>query len=137
MIRRRLVLVVALSQMHGLEHERFLDQNGLLVVPGILPAGYVEVVLVVALGLALGSLHLDPEVTAARLVAVQTVAGHQLAQFEEVGQPERLLELLIELLVGTRNTDVGPELLAKRLNLDDRLLEALLRTAMPTFSHMM
>ena len=51
------------------------------------PRGHVGEVDVVALRFAFLGLMLDPEVAAARLLAVEGVAAHQLGQLEEVDQP--------------------------------------------------
>ena len=64
---------------------------------------------------------------AARLLAVEGVAGHQFAQFEEVGQTQRLFELDVEVVLLADDLHVLPELLAERLNLGDGLFERLLR----------
>ena len=52
---------------------------------------------VVAQRFAVRRLVLDAEVAAARLLAVQRVEAHQLAELEEVGDAAGLLERLIEL----------------------------------------
>ena len=81
---------------------------------------------VVTVGLAFGRLVLDTEVTAARLLAVQRVARHQFAQFEEIGQTQCLFQFDVEVVGPAHDLHVLPELLAQRLNLDDRLFERLL-----------
>ena len=73
----------------------------LLVLACIFPCADILIVLVIAESLSVGSLHLDAEVTAAGLVAVESVTGHQLADLEEVSHTESFLQLLVELLVGT------------------------------------
>ena len=55
-------------------------------------------VVVVALRLALLGLVLLAEVAAAGLLAVERVAHLQLGHLHEVGDPERLLERLVEAL---------------------------------------
>ena len=61
-----------------------------------LPGADEGEVLVVALGLALVGLVLDPEVAAAGLLAHEGVAAHELGQLEEVGDPQHLLERLVD-----------------------------------------
>ena len=101
--------------------------SGACVLALVLPYGGVYEVLVVALGFALLGLVLRAEVAAARLLAVECVAGHQLAQFQEVGQTQRLFKLDVEVVLLAYDLHVLPELLAQSLNLGDRLFEGLLR----------
>ena len=93
----------------------------------VLPGSDVRVVLVVALRLSLLRLVLLAEVTAARLVAVERVLRHQLAELEEIRHAQCKLEVLVQRLVRARDRDVVPELLAERRDLAHCLLQSLLR----------
>ena len=84
--------------------------------------------LIIPQRLSFRSLVLSAEVPSARFVAVQTVPGHQLAQFEEIGQTERLFELLVEILVSSDHAYIFPEILTKRLNFGNGFFKALLGT---------
>ena len=90
----------------------------------VFPGTHVHEVLVITLGLAFLGLHFLAEVTAAGFLAVKGVAGHQLADVEEVDQTERLLEFLVELLVRSGDADGLPELFAERADFLDSLLQA-------------
>ena len=70
--------------------ERLLVEGRLLADPVPLPGADVRVVVVVALGLALLGLVLDPEVTAAGLLAATGVEDELLTELEEVGDPAGL-----------------------------------------------
>src|SRR3954471_20897387 len=115
--------------MHVLELERFLvkrlgtDVGG--PETGVLPRGDVREVLVVAERLAVFRLVLDAEVAAAALLAMQRVAAEQLTELEEVGDAAGFLERLVQRGALTEHAHVGPELLAQRGDLGDRLLERL------------
>src|SRR5262245_7450217 len=54
---------------------------------------------------------------AARFLARQRVAAHELAQLEEVGDAAGHLERLVQLLAAAEHRDVLPELLAQRRDL--------------------
>ena len=112
--------------MYELEVQRLLGHLGLLVHALVLPYGGVYEVLVVAFRLTLFCLVLDAEVSAARLLAVEGVACHELAQFEEVGQTQRLFQFHVERIGRAYEFQVAPELLAQGLYLDDGLFERLL-----------
>ena len=66
------------------------------------PHRHVGEARVVAPRLAVRGLVLDAEVAAARFLAGERVAAHQLAELEEVGDAARPLELLVELAPGRR-----------------------------------
>ena len=70
-----LIFVVALCGVHELEVQRLLGEFRSLVHALVLPYGGVYEVLVVALGFALLGLVFRAEVAAARLLAVEGVAG--------------------------------------------------------------
>ena len=94
-------------------------------VTGKLPGRHVQELVVVAQGLALGSLRLRAEVAAARLFAVQRVDAHEFAQFHEVSHATGLLEGLVEFadrLAG--NTNVLPVVGAQLADHTDGLLQA-------------
>ena len=103
-------------------------ENRLLVLSGILPCADILVVLVITEGLTVGCLHLYPEVTAAGLVAVESVTGHQLADFEEIIDTKCFLKFLVELIIGTGYIHILHILCVEVVNLLDSLLETLLVT---------
>ena len=76
---KSLVFVVALSGVYEFEVQRLFRQFGSGVLALVFPNGGVYEVFVVTLGFALFGLVLYAEVTAARLLAVECVARHQLA----------------------------------------------------------
>src|SRR5665811_2356621 len=102
-IRDRLHLDVVVLKL-------FLVQDRSAVSTGILPGGDVGELAVVTQGLAVLGLTLDPEVTPARLFAVQGVDDDQLAQLEEVSHPASTLQRLVQILVLAGDLDVAPEL---------------------------
>ena len=112
--------------MYELEVQRLFGQLRSLVHALVLPYGGIYEVFVVTLGFALFGLVLRTEVAAAGLLAVECVACHQFAQFEEVGQAQRLFQFDVEVLLLSYDLHVFPELLAQGLNLDDSLFERLL-----------
>ena len=71
--------------------------------------------------------------TAAGLVPVEGVTGHQLTYLEEVSHTEGFLQFLVELLVGTGNVDVLHVLLTKLVNLLDSFLKSLFVTGHADF----
>src|SRR5690606_14856977 len=84
------------GELDVLELERLLVERLGRVLALPLPGGDVAVVVVVAPGLALFGLVLLTEVAAAGLLPVEGVAGHELGEAEEVGDPTSLLEGLVE-----------------------------------------
>src|SRR3954453_13011342 len=89
-------LVAPLCQVHVFELEGLLVELGLGNVARPAPGGGVGEVVVVTQRFAVLGLVLDPEVTAAGLLAVQRVAHEQLGELEEVGHATGLLEGLVE-----------------------------------------
>src|SRR5687767_2327677 len=67
---------------------------------------------------------LHAEVAAARFVALERVATHELAELEKVGDAPGPLELLVQV-AAPGDADVFPERLAQRGRLVDRLLQPL------------
>src|SRR5690606_19553400 len=62
-------------------------------VARVLPGGDVHEPRVVAAGFAFGRLELLAEMGSARLFALERVVDHELGEREEIGDPERALEL--------------------------------------------
>ena len=89
-----------MRQVHVLEDQRLLVAERRRVGARVLPHGDVAEALVVALRLAVGGLVLLAEVAAARLLARERVAAHELAELEEVGDAAGLLERLVQLGAG-------------------------------------
>src|SRR5881394_1907121 len=118
-------LVAPLRQRHVLERQRLLLELRRLSVARVLPRRDVCEMLVVALRLAVGRLVLDAEMPPARFLAVQRVDAHQLRQLEEIRDPTRLLEGLIQLLPRSGHAQVAPELRAQPGNVPQRRPEAL------------
>ena len=69
--------------------------------------------LVVALGLSVGPLMLDAEVSAARLLPIERVDAHELGHVDIVDEAPRALELLVETVGPTDDTKVGADLFAE------------------------
>src|SRR5436309_2534537 len=90
----------------------------------MLPDGDVRVASVVADRLAVVGLVLLAQMAAARLVALQRVAAHQLGELEEVGDPSGVLERLVDPVGAVDYPQVVPELLADPGNLVQGELEA-------------
>src|SRR4051794_22273733 len=103
-------LVAALGEVDVLVLEGFAVQDRRFALPRPLPGRDVGEVLVVAERLALGSLALGAEVTAAALATVQGVDAHQLGELDEVGDPAGVLEGLVERVPLAGHLEVGPEL---------------------------
>src|SRR5688572_9356301 len=81
------LLVGTLGQVDVLELERLLVELLGLALAGPLPGPDVGEAIVLAERLALGRLGFLSEVAAARLLAVEGVSDHELAELEEVGHP--------------------------------------------------
>ena len=86
---------------------------------------------VVAFALAVRPLMFLAEVTAAAFLAGKSVAAHEFAELEEVGQTTGAFESLIERLAGTRDVDVGPKFLAELGDFDEGLFKAFLGAGHP------
>ena len=67
---------------------------------------------VVTLGLALVGLVLLAKVAAARLLANEGVAAHEFGQLQEIRDPPRVLESLVDHRLAGLDPKVGPELIA-------------------------
>src|ERR1700736_5916415 len=104
--------------------ERLLVQGGGLLGPVPLPCRDEGVMLVVAQRLAFGRLVLLAEMAAARLVARQRIAAHELRELEEIRHPPGALEVLVDLPGVARDPQVAPELRAQRGDLADRALQS-------------
>ena len=89
--------------MNILEFQGLLVQFGLLVIPFVLPGADITEVLVIAHRLAVRGLVLDPEVPAAGFLAVQGIPGKDLAEFEEIGHPSGIFELLVDIAARRRS----------------------------------
>ena len=74
-------------------------QGGLRRIARPLPSRHVREVLVVAERFAVIGLMLGPEVPAAGLLTLESVAAHEHAELEEVLDPARLLEGLVETVL--------------------------------------
>ena len=83
--------------MDRLEFQMLFVELGLAHVAGILPAGYVAIVLVVAKGLAV-FLVFFAKVSPTRLLAVQSVDREELGELQIVGDATSELQVLIEFL---------------------------------------
>src|SRR5688572_27378609 len=99
-------------------------QPRLGALTGILPGGDVGKTLVIALGLAVPGLMLLAKVSAARLLAMECVSAHQLAELQEVGDAIRLLQRLIQFGVAPGHHHVLPELGANLRNALQRLSQS-------------
>ena len=98
-----LILIISGLNLDCLVLQRLLDELGLVALAFVLPATYIEVVLVVALSLAFLGLVLLAEVTTAGLVTAQSVESNELTHREEVTEVDSLIELNIEALLRSRN----------------------------------
>src|SRR4051812_6321281 len=98
-----------------------------LIRAAILPDRRVGELVVVTERFAVRRLVLDPEMAAARFLALQRVHAHQLRELEEIRDAPCPLERLVELFAGAGNEDVPMKLLAQIRNLAERVLETLPR----------
>ena len=94
------------------EAERLLVQNRRLPQPCPFPCCNIGIMLIVAQCLAFRGAALLAKVGAAGLFAVERVDTHQLGEFDEVANPPRLLQRLIEFLPRAHEQKIVPELLA-------------------------
>ncbi len=88
--------------MDVVELERLLIQYGELIGSGVFPGGNVGEMFVIAESFAIRSLILFAEMSAAAFVAMERIAAHEFAEFEEVGHTPGVFELLIEFFAGSR-----------------------------------
>src|SRR5438309_203030 len=124
--RKRGSLVATYRGMNGIPLQGLDEAHGLALLPGVLPGGDVAEVLVVALGLAVGILIFFAEMPAARLGARQSIARQQLAELHEVGDPARLLQGLVQVLIAARHIDALPEFVAQLADARERAFQGLL-----------
>lgn len=108
----RLGLIVAGLHVYCLVLQGFLEQYGLGAFAGVLPAGDVHIVLVVAGGLAVCGLVFFAEVCAAAFVAVEGIDGHHLGYHEEVLEAQSLFEFGVEVFGFAYDAQVAIEFLA-------------------------
>ena len=112
-----LILIITCLYLDCLILERLLDEfrcSG--VVALILPATYIEEVLVVALGFAFLRLILLAEMSAAGFVTMESVISNQLTHEQEVAQVDSLVELHVETFLRSGDEEVGVELLLQFLD---------------------
>src|SRR6185369_16199198 len=96
-------------------HQRFLVQYG-RVVALIFPRGDVREMLVISLRLAVGSLMLFAEMSAAGFIASQRVQHKQLRKLHEIRNTTGILERLIQFVPIAEHIDSLPELLSQTGN---------------------
>ena len=106
--------VTARAHVCFLVHQRFLVQYRFFATALVFPGGDVGEMLVVAFGFALLGLEFLAEMAAARFIALQGIDAEQFGKFHEVRHATGVLQLLIELAVPARDSDVGPEFVAQR-----------------------
>src|SRR5574344_1100295 len=97
--------------------QRLLDEFGLVALALVLPATYVEVVLVVALGFAFLRLVFLTEVATAGLVTGEGVEGHKLSHGEEVAEVDRLVEFCVQTFFRAGHKEIGVELFLEFVHL--------------------
>ena len=107
--------------MNVLINQRFLVSYRLLPVALIFPNGRVAKILIITLRLTVFSLILHAKMPAAGLLAFQSIQNQQLAELKKVGNPPRLFKRLVQLLIDSRNLDVGPEFFAQFRNFFKRV----------------
>ena len=83
--------------------QRLLDELRLVALALVLPAAYIEVVLIVALSLAFLGLVLLAEVTTAGLITREGVESYELTHGEEVTEVDCLIELDVQAFLSARN----------------------------------
>ncbi len=88
-----------------------------LGLPGLGPALF-------HLGVILAELMFNAKVAPARFLASEGVVAEQFGEFEEVGDPARLFEFLVEFPPGSRDAHVVPELVADLGNPGEGLLQS-------------
>ena len=108
-----MLLVAALCQVNFLEREGFDVSFGLPVSSLEFPGGDVAEVFVVASGLIFRGLVFLAEVTAAGFVAGESVLREEFTEFEEVGNPSGVFEILVERVARAENLDAVPEFVAE------------------------
>ena len=127
-IHIRLFFVVSGFDFDKLVLEGFLVEFRLFVLSLVFPSGDIHVIGVIPLGLTFLCLAFNAEMTAAGLVPVEGVTGHQLSDLEEVLKPQRFLKFLVELVLLARHTNALIELFLEFLDFSDCLLQAFLTT---------
>jgi hypothetical protein len=105
-----------------LELEGLLVQHRRVRVARPLPRRRVGEVLVVSPSLSVLRLVLGPEVATAALLAVERIPAHEHGQLEEVVDPSRLLEGLVDARTA-RDPEVRAELGVQGGDLTERLLQ--------------
>src|SRR5581483_11095165 len=123
--RSRVLTCSSAGEVDVVEGQRFLVEDRLGAGAGVLPGGAVGEAVVVPQRLPFLGLVLDPEVAAARLLPVQGVAADEDGEVEEVVDPARLLQRLVERVGRARHPQVAVELAPQGRDLGDGLLQAL------------
>ena len=125
----RLLFVISSFNLDELVVERLLMELRSNTLTLVFPSGYIHIVGIVTLGLTFLGLAFGTEVSAARLVTVESVSCHKLADLEEIFKTQGLLKFLIELELSTRYIYIAVELFLESLDFLESLLETLLVTS--------
>ena len=120
-----LILIITGLYFNCFILQRLLGELRLVALAFVLPATYVEEVLVIALSLAFLGLILLAEVTTARLITREGVESYELTHGEEVAEVDSLVELDVQTFLRSRNEQVGVELLLQLVHLLQTSLQAL------------
>src|SRR6185436_2073669 len=121
---RRASSVVPFCGHDALKHEGLAHTAGCNARSLVKPGGDIGIALVVSLALAVRGLVFLTEMAACRLLARERVPAHELRELEEVSDPPRSLELLVQLVGSARHQELLPEGVSQLLHSVQGLLEA-------------
>ena len=79
---------------------------------GELPCSHIGELFIIAFCFAFFRLVFFAEMAAARFFAMQRVARHKLAKFEEVRKTPGALELVVQTVISPHDLHISPELLS-------------------------
>src|SRR6266851_1212606 len=107
-------------------------KDRLRVGAGILPGRNVREMFVIPQRFTVGCLALFAKMSATRFFSMQRIQAHELGKLEEIRNPPRFLERLVELPVTSRNVDSSPELISQHRDSSERCLQSFFIARHPT-----
>lgn len=125
-----LVLIVSCLNLDCLIFKRFLDKFwGNIVRSLILPASYIEVVLIITLSFTLCCLVFLTEVSTTAFVSAQCVVSDKLTHCDEVIKVNCLIQLNVKTFSASRDEEVCFEFLAESIDLLKTFLKSFSSTS--------
>src|SRR6266566_8704568 len=102
--------------MHLVEDERLLVKLRLPARSRVFPRSHIRIDRIVSQGFVVGSLALFAEMAPARFTPMEGVEREQFSELEVIGDTPRVLEALVEVVLGPGYRHVVPELVTELRN---------------------